>query len=154
MLDKRALEKAEKMCNSCQLNKESTKAKSWCTICEEAFCEQCEKCHKTFKMSARHKLLNIREMQSGGTPSKYVRYKAVKSIQGRSSNFIVWIILSLVARRALHCHTVNMKMSLQYKKPHPVSNSQRKRGISQRLREHVILFGEVIDERNTNLADV
>lgn len=65
MLDKRAMQKAEKVCDSCQFNKVSSKAKSSCTICEEAFSEQCEKYHKSFKMSATHKLFNIPEMQLG-----------------------------------------------------------------------------------------
>ncbi|XP_071135488.1 tripartite motif-containing protein 2-like [Mytilus edulis] len=70
MLDKRAIQRSEKVCNSCQINNETKTALSWCTICEEAFCEQCEKCHKSFKFSAKHKLISFNEIQSGNSDLK------------------------------------------------------------------------------------
>ncbi|XP_063404270.1 uncharacterized protein LOC134687743 [Mytilus trossulus] len=66
MLDKRSIQRSEKLCNSCQFNDKTKKAISWCTSCEEAFCEQCDECHKSFKISAKHKLISIKEIQSGG----------------------------------------------------------------------------------------
>ncbi|CAC5407034.1 unnamed protein product [Mytilus coruscus] len=70
MLDKRAIQRSEKVCNSCQINNEMKTAISWCTICEEAFCEQCDKCHKSFNFLAKHKLISINEIQSGNSDLK------------------------------------------------------------------------------------
>ncbi|XP_052087898.1 protein PML-like, partial [Mytilus californianus] len=70
MLDKRAIQRSEKLCNSCQINNDTKTAISWCTICEEAFCEQCDKCHKSFKFSAKHKIILINEIQSGNSNLK------------------------------------------------------------------------------------
>ncbi|CAG2254016.1 unnamed protein product [Mytilus edulis] len=70
LLDKRAIQRSEKVCNSCQINIEMKTAIYWCTICEEAFCEQCDKCHKSFKFSAKHKLISIKEIQSGNSDLK------------------------------------------------------------------------------------
>ncbi|CAC5407024.1 TRIM56 [Mytilus coruscus] len=70
MLDKREIHRSEKLCNSCQFNDKSKKAMSWCTFCEEAFCEQCDECHRSFKVSAKHKLISINEIQSGNSDLK------------------------------------------------------------------------------------
>ncbi|CAG2254014.1 TRIM56 [Mytilus edulis] len=70
MLDKRAIQISEQLCNSCQINNETKTAISWCTICEEAFCEQCDKCHKSFKFTAKHKVILIQEIQSGNSNLK------------------------------------------------------------------------------------
>ncbi|VDI26413.1 Hypothetical predicted protein [Mytilus galloprovincialis] len=70
MLDKRAIQRSEKLCNSCQINNDMKKAISWCTICEEAFCEHCAKCHKSFKISAKHKLISFNEIQMGNSDLK------------------------------------------------------------------------------------
>ncbi|XP_071137134.1 uncharacterized protein [Mytilus edulis] len=70
MLDKRAIQMSAQLCNSCQINNEAITAISWCTICEEAFCEQCDKCHKSFKFTAKHKVISIQEIQSGNSNLK------------------------------------------------------------------------------------
>ncbi|XP_063405785.1 E3 ubiquitin-protein ligase TRIM56-like [Mytilus trossulus] len=155
MLDKRAIQKAEKMCNSCQLNKESTKAKSWCTICEEAFCEQCEKCHKNFKMSARHKLLNIQEMQSGNTPFEVCE---VQSCDEHPGKIIEFYCLDHSQPCCTSCATLSHRKcknvtSIQ-KAASGIKQSTKASGLSQKLREHVIQIGEIINDRNKNLADV
>ncbi|XP_063404269.1 uncharacterized protein LOC134687742 [Mytilus trossulus] len=61
---------SEQLCNSCQINNETKTAISWCTICEEAFCEQCDKCHKSFKFTAKHKVILMQEIQSGNSNLK------------------------------------------------------------------------------------
>ncbi|CAC5407017.1 unnamed protein product [Mytilus coruscus] len=53
-----------------KFNNKTKKAISWCTSCEEAFCEQCDECHKSFKVSAKHKLISIYEIQSGNSDLK------------------------------------------------------------------------------------
>ncbi|VDI25500.1 Hypothetical predicted protein [Mytilus galloprovincialis] len=70
MLDKRSIQRSEKLCNSCQFNNKTKKAISWCTSCEEAFCEQCDECHKSFKVTAKHRLISINEIQSGNSDLK------------------------------------------------------------------------------------
>lgn len=64
MLDKRAIQKSEKYCNSCQVNAEIRRALSWCTACEEAFCDACQKYHKSFKMTSKHKIILLKDIQS------------------------------------------------------------------------------------------
>ncbi|CAG2254013.1 unnamed protein product [Mytilus edulis] len=70
MMDKRAIQRSEMMCNSCKINNKIKNAISWCTICEEAFCEQCDECHRSFKFLAKHKLVSIKEIQIGNSDLK------------------------------------------------------------------------------------
>ncbi|CAC5394283.1 TRIM56 [Mytilus coruscus] len=155
MLDKRAIQKAEKMCDSCQLNKESTKAKSWCTICEEAFCDQCEKYHKNFKMLARHKLLNIQEMQSGSTPFVVGE---VQSCEEHPEKIVEFYCLDHSQPCCTSCATLSHRKcenvtSIQ-KAASGIKQSTKASVLSQRLREYVIRLGEIIDDRNKNSTDV
>ncbi|XP_052102927.1 uncharacterized protein LOC127736423 [Mytilus californianus] len=64
LMDRQAIRRSEKICDSCKANNKSKKALSWCIVCEEAFCESCEQCHKTFKMSAKHPLLSLKDIAS------------------------------------------------------------------------------------------
>ncbi|XP_071144252.1 probable E3 ubiquitin-protein ligase MID2 [Mytilus edulis] len=155
MLDKRAIKKAEKMCDSCQFNDESKKAKSWCPICEEAFCDQCEKYHKTFKMLSRHKLFSIQEMQSCDTHFEVCEVQSCEEHPGKIIEFYCLdhsqpCCTSCATLSHRKCETVT---SIQ-KAASGIKQSTKASGLSQKLREHVIQLGEIIDDRNKTLADV
>lgn len=62
MMDRQAIRRREKICDSCKMNNESKNAFSWCIVCEEAFCESCEKCHKSFRMTARHPTILMKDI--------------------------------------------------------------------------------------------
>ncbi|CAG2254972.1 TRIM56 [Mytilus edulis] len=64
MLDKRAIQRSEKMCNSCHVKNKTKEAVSWCTTCQEAFCGQCEEYHKSFKITSKHTVINVKKIQS------------------------------------------------------------------------------------------
>ncbi|XP_063420939.1 uncharacterized protein LOC134706160 [Mytilus trossulus] len=48
-------------CGSCGYEDISKNAKKWCTICEEGFCGECEKYHKSMKLSRDHKMISIED---------------------------------------------------------------------------------------------
>ncbi|CAC5401221.1 TRIM56 [Mytilus coruscus] len=64
MMDKQAIGRSEKMCDSCRVNNKSENALFWCPVCEEAFCKSCEICHKSFKMSAKHPITSLKDIAS------------------------------------------------------------------------------------------
>ncbi|VDI13873.1 tripartite motif-containing protein 2/3 [Mytilus galloprovincialis] len=64
MLDKRAIQRSEKICYSCLVKNKTKEAISWCTTCEEAFCGQCEEYHKSFKITSNHSVIAVPEFQS------------------------------------------------------------------------------------------
>ncbi|VDI02836.1 tripartite motif-containing protein 56 [Mytilus galloprovincialis] len=68
MMDRQAIRRSEKICDSCKANNESKNALSWCVVCEEAFCESCEKCHKSFKISAKHPIVLLKDIGTNKEP--------------------------------------------------------------------------------------
>ncbi|XP_076090601.1 uncharacterized protein LOC143062720 [Mytilus galloprovincialis] len=48
-------------CGSCGYEDISKSAKKWCTICEEGFCGECEKYHKSMKVTRDHKMISIED---------------------------------------------------------------------------------------------
>lgn len=64
MIELKAIQRLEKLCNACELNSVNQKAVSWCTICLEARCSSCENCHRKFKMTSRHKIMTLNEVQA------------------------------------------------------------------------------------------
>ncbi|CAG2200216.1 TRIM56 [Mytilus edulis] len=62
MMDRQEIRKSEKMCESCKVNNKSEKARSLCTVCDEAFCSSCETYHKSFKISAKHPIISLEDV--------------------------------------------------------------------------------------------
>ncbi|XP_063420947.1 uncharacterized protein LOC134706168 [Mytilus trossulus] len=48
-------------CGSCGYEDISKNAKKWCTICEEGFCGECEKYHKSMKVLSDHEMISIED---------------------------------------------------------------------------------------------
>lgn len=46
-------------CGPCGYEDTNKVAKKWCTNCEEGFCEDCEKVHRSTRMSRNHKLISV-----------------------------------------------------------------------------------------------
>ncbi|XP_063408208.1 E3 ubiquitin-protein ligase Midline-1-like [Mytilus trossulus] len=62
LINKRELQKPDKLCDTCEQDKQ--KALSFCTVCQEAYCETCRKAHKIFKMSRSHKIIPIKDINA------------------------------------------------------------------------------------------
>ena len=69
LLNRNAIIKSEKLCNSCELNGKSYKAISWCIVCEEAYCETCENYHRSFKVSLQHSMIPIKDIKESNIDS-------------------------------------------------------------------------------------
>ncbi|CAC5413859.1 TRIM56 [Mytilus coruscus] len=64
MMDLKDISRSEKVCNACQLSNVSKKAVSWCTVCGEAYCTECTKDHRKFRLSLHHRIISIEELKS------------------------------------------------------------------------------------------
>ncbi|XP_063405824.1 E3 ubiquitin-protein ligase Midline-1-like [Mytilus trossulus] len=62
MIDRSAKQKSEKLCDTCEQKHVSQKAVSFCTVCEESYCEPCEANHKLYKISRKHKIIPIQKI--------------------------------------------------------------------------------------------
>ncbi|XP_071123431.1 uncharacterized protein [Mytilus edulis] len=51
------------LCGPCQYEDNNKGAKKWCTDCEDGYCEDCEKVHRSTKMSRNHTLISIADYQ-------------------------------------------------------------------------------------------
>ncbi|XP_052065946.1 uncharacterized protein LOC127705657 [Mytilus californianus] len=51
------------LCGPCGYEDNTKNAKKWCTSCEEGFCEDCQKVHRSTKMSRNHKLISVSDYQ-------------------------------------------------------------------------------------------
>ena len=69
LLNRNAIIKSEKLCNSCERNGKSNKAISWCIVCEEAYCETCENYHKSFKLLSQHSMIPIKDIKESNIDS-------------------------------------------------------------------------------------
>jgi hypothetical protein len=69
LLNRNAIIKSEKLCSSCERNKKSNKAISWCIVCEEAYCETCENWHKSFKLLSQHSMIQIKDIKESNIDS-------------------------------------------------------------------------------------
>ncbi|XP_063405783.1 uncharacterized protein LOC134689744 [Mytilus trossulus] len=106
-------------------------------------------------MSARHKLLNIQEMQSGDTPFEVCE---VQSCDEHPGKVVEFYCLDHSQPCCTSCATLSHRKcenvtSIQ-KAASGIKQSTKASGLSQKLREHVIHLDEIIDDRNKNLADV
>lgn len=65
MIDLKEKRGRKRLCTPCLVNDSVNKAPiSWCTVCSEAYCEQCDSCHKKFRMSAKHEIIPIDELEN------------------------------------------------------------------------------------------
>ncbi|KAJ8313987.1 hypothetical protein KUTeg_008548 [Tegillarca granosa] len=62
LLDKHNLEANVTYCNSCLVEKRENPAKTWCKVCNEAFCEECTKWHRKITALKSHKLTQLSDM--------------------------------------------------------------------------------------------
>ncbi|CAC5407026.1 TRIM56 [Mytilus coruscus] len=144
MLDKRAIQRSEKVCNSCQINNDTKLAISWCTICTEAFCEQCDKCHKSFKFSAKHKLISFNEIQSGNSDLKISEVLSCEEHPDK-------IVEVYCVDHSKPCCTLCATLSHR-KCENVISIEKAATGIKQS--ELTTTLIKTLDERNTKISEI
>ncbi|KAJ8319564.1 hypothetical protein KUTeg_002878 [Tegillarca granosa] len=64
LLDQSKLKSKDKLCDPCLVLEKHNKAVSWCTVCNEALCTNCDNCHKALKATQKHKVCPLDEIQS------------------------------------------------------------------------------------------
>ncbi|KAJ8311205.1 hypothetical protein KUTeg_011245 [Tegillarca granosa] len=64
LLDQSKLKSKDKLCDPCSVLKKHNKAVSWCTVCNEALCTDCDHYHKAMKISQSHKIYALEQKQS------------------------------------------------------------------------------------------
>ncbi|XP_063426131.1 uncharacterized protein LOC134709938 [Mytilus trossulus] len=52
------------LCDPCKYDDTTKSAKKWCTYCEEGFCVDCEKVHRSTKISRDHRLISVDDYEN------------------------------------------------------------------------------------------
>ncbi|XP_063408213.1 E3 ubiquitin-protein ligase TRIM56-like [Mytilus trossulus] len=69
LIERKAIQKSEKLCDTCKLENISQNAHSFCTVCDEAYCESCQRCHKLYKATRTHTIVPITDIITDTTIS-------------------------------------------------------------------------------------
>ncbi|KAJ8317642.1 hypothetical protein KUTeg_005546 [Tegillarca granosa] len=64
LLDQHRLKTKEKQCDPCLIFEKHNPAVSWCTVCNELLCTNCDVCHRAMKATQGHKICPIRKIKS------------------------------------------------------------------------------------------
>ncbi|CAC5391724.1 unnamed protein product [Mytilus coruscus] len=72
MIDRKAMKTSEKLCDACSFRNLSQNAVSFCTVCEEAYCENCEVHHKTYKITRNHKIVPIKDINADNSALNFL----------------------------------------------------------------------------------
>ncbi|KAJ8317639.1 hypothetical protein KUTeg_005543 [Tegillarca granosa] len=64
LLDQHRLKTKEKQCDPCLIFEKHNPAVSWCTVCNELLCTNCDVCHRAMKATQGHKICPIGKVKS------------------------------------------------------------------------------------------
>ncbi|VDI25156.1 Hypothetical predicted protein [Mytilus galloprovincialis] len=154
MMNRQAIRKHEKICDSCKANNETKNALSWCIVCEEAFCKSCEKCHKSFKMTATHPIVLLNDLVTNKEtvtmhPLIYCeehRGEVVKAFCVDHSKPLCSLCATLSHRKCEEVITIE-------KAAKGIKQSEKSIKLSAELRETSKQLSDLIQNRKRHLTD-
>ncbi|XP_076076004.1 protein PML-like [Mytilus galloprovincialis] len=71
LMDKKDILTSSKNCSSCEIQQKTQVAQDWCLDCEEVYCSQCSTFHRSFKVSSKHNIVSIHDIQRNPKDFKY-----------------------------------------------------------------------------------
>ncbi|XP_063402415.1 E3 ubiquitin-protein ligase TRIM45-like [Mytilus trossulus] len=154
MIDRRAMFKAEKLCDACSSESITQNAISWCTICEEAYCDTCERNHRKYKMTRNHKIVPIRDINEDSNISNIFAFVACDEHPDKTieiyctdhSRPCCTVCATVHHRKCEHVVTIDKAVA-------GVKESTKAKELMKKLREASKNLGEIINTRkqkNTN----
>ncbi|CAC5402609.1 unnamed protein product [Mytilus coruscus] len=151
MIDRRAMKKAEKMCDACSRKNVSQKAITWCTVCEEAYCDTCEANHKTFKVTLNHKIVQIKDINEDKSFSNICAFvvcdehpdKTIEIYCKDHSQSCCTICATVHHRKCEQVITIDKAVS-------GVKESKKAQELIKKLRETSYKLNGIIQNRNQN----
>ncbi|XP_063404524.1 E3 ubiquitin-protein ligase TRIM45-like [Mytilus trossulus] len=151
LIDRRELNQDEKQCSACESNNKSKKAVSWCTVCEEAYCDVCEVSHKSFKISRTHKLVQIKDMNE----EKAVSLSEFIECNEHPQKTIEVYCIDHSKPCCTLCATVRHRKCEQVvtidKALHGIKKSEKVRNLVKTLRESNENLDEILQKREQNI---
>ncbi|CAC5373687.1 TRIM56 [Mytilus coruscus] len=151
MIDRKAIRKAEKFCNTCSNKSISQKAISWCSVCDEAYCYTCESNHRTYKMARNHKIVSIKDINEDVSISNICAFVACdehpdKTIETYCKDHFkpcCTICVTVHHRKCEQVITIDEAVS-------GVKESKKAHELIQQLKEKSYALEGIIQNRNKN----
>ncbi|XP_063409015.1 E3 ubiquitin-protein ligase Midline-1-like [Mytilus trossulus] len=154
MMDRHEIRKREKMCDSCKVNNKSKKARSLCTVCDEAFCSSCETYHKSFKISAKHPIISLEDV---GTNKETVIVSSLIFSEEHSGEIIKAYCVDHSKPICTLCATLSHRkcddVTTIEKAVSGIKKSQKSMEMSTELRDTSKQLSDLIQNRKTHLTD-
>ena len=153
LLNRNAIIKSEKLCNSCERNGKSNKAISWCIVCEEAYCETCENYHRSFKVSLQHSMIPIKDIKesnidsciSGGVACTEHPEKTIEIYCNDHSKPCCTVCATVHHRKCEHVVTID-------KAVYGVKQSSKAIELLTKLKDMSVKLSEILATRKDNVS--
>ncbi|CAG2192824.1 unnamed protein product [Mytilus edulis] len=71
LMDKKDILTSLKNCSSCEIQQKTQVAQDWCLDCEEAYCSQCSTFPRSLKVSSKHNIVSMYDIQRNPKDFKY-----------------------------------------------------------------------------------
>ncbi|CAC5373683.1 TRIM56 [Mytilus coruscus] len=154
MIDRKAMKKAEKLCDACSSKSVSQKAISWCSICDEAYCYTCESNHRTYKMARNHKIVPIKDINEDTSIYNICAFVACDEHPDKTieiyckdhSQPCCTICATVHHRKCEHVITIDKAVS-------GVKESKKAKELTKKLKEASYKLEGFIQNRNKNITN-
>ncbi|CAC5403472.1 TRIM56 [Mytilus coruscus] len=154
MMDRQEIKRSEKMCDSCKVNNKSEKAMSWCTVCEEAFCKSCKTYNRSFRISAKHPIISLKDI---GTKNETVIVSSLIYCEEHLGEVIKAYCVDHSKPLCTLCVTLSHRKCDDVikieKAASGIKKSQKAMELSIELKDTSIKLSHLIQNRKTNLTD-
>ncbi|VDI42775.1 Hypothetical predicted protein [Mytilus galloprovincialis] len=151
LIDRRELKQDEKQCTACESNNKQTKPVSWCTVCEEAYCDACKVSHKSFKATRGHKVVQIKDMRE----EKDVSLSDFVECNEHPQKTIEVYCIDHSKPCCTLCATVHHRKCEQVvtidKALSNIKASEKARNLAERLKEGSENLDEILQKRTQNI---
>ncbi|XP_071144138.1 tripartite motif-containing protein 59-like [Mytilus edulis] len=149
LIDKRELQKPDKLCDTCDQDKQ--KAISFCTVCEEAYCESCRRGHTIYKITKSHKLVHIKDINADTTVSGLYAHVTCKEHPDETikvychdhSKPCCTVCATVHHRKCEQVTTIDHAVT-------GIKESEKAKHLMTKLTETSNTLGEVLQNRKTN----
>ncbi|CAC5383174.1 unnamed protein product [Mytilus coruscus] len=151
LIDRKAIQKSEKLCDTCKLENISQNAHSFCTVCEEAYCESCQRCHKLYKITRAHKIVLIKDIKADSAVSGLFAYVTCKEHPDKTievycqdhSKPCCTVCATVHHRKCEHVVTIDKAVI-------GIKESEKAKNLMTKLTETSNTLGEVLQNHKTN----
>ncbi|XP_046552221.1 E3 ubiquitin-protein ligase TRIM56-like [Haliotis rubra] len=119
-------------CSYCKEEGETTPATSWCSVCDDALCEQCTRMHQRIPSSRHHDVVDL----SGETRAKVKRKVMCKVHKNKRIKYLCKDCNTAVCQTCCTIHHRKCDMVVEIESEIPAMKTELKRNKENLLKKH------------------